>query len=670
MMPRQGESCRVVRDQILDWVETARPGAPTDWVVRGGAGGAESGLLVDLRRDIKASGRAAPILVAPPRGFSDSAAAALVQIGEQLHEQKLITGQLDRLREKSPWRDKLNLVGHWLNDNAGRLVLICDDPSDWAPTAEDGYSLRHADSVRTLIGQIPNLRRIVGGEGLTSNFRESRLNPAASDAMFSPSTRSEVWGEAADHAGYISEQYPDIRSRAPFEVRLLIALSRLSEAAFSRHLRIRTNASELISALFRQLKTESSLLPPLLRRAALLRRPMRDDLLSLIGMDNLSRLDREILHCLLERRDDAYAMHWSLARFARQDVHLPDTEVEQIHRDVAAYFTDRAGKRSNTLLSDSMEAYHHGVESGTAENLKPFFTDQLNARARRLSQQGEHEAAAKLFQQSINWDKDDDYAHHYYAYNLDYLGKDSPEVDAHYKDALHIDPKNTWWWSRRINFLLTVGRIPEAKEAWDDTRAIFDRRKDQAYYDGLHKWIARLLIELGRLDFAEEILADVPGGIRAAAHFRALEGYLTHMRSAQMQQAVFPLTIPPEEWWLGPKLNPRLNDQNVPLLRWLPARVDECDTETVHLTAAIPPALDQSPTYGGLSMQRKDFEAAWKRGPGEELRAGRYVELAYYSGEDKPIIRSHPDGAWDEKDLPPMNPPDTARYLRRLGLLR
>lgn len=671
------EAADTVRSDILEWVsDTGRH--PLDWVVRGEAGSGKSHLLARLVQDIATETNAKPILVAPPAGSQDSAGAALVQIGEQLRSHGVINGECSFLKERRPWREKLDKVGQWLETNASDLVVICDDPDNWAPSScEDGYSPRHVTAVKTLIGQTAGLRRIVSGsEGLSPRrFRQGRLDPfSTTRAAFTKSAIFSEWGRLAPIAQGIQEDHPEILTYMPLEARLLVAIRILAPKAFVRQIKVRKRTNELLSVLDRHLKTERSRLPTVWRLAALLRRPFQADTLDRIGAKKLPQEERDVLfHCLLDRRGFEYSMHKYLCMYAREHFHISDDEIKQGHKNLAIYFADRSRGKSDTFLSDSMEAYHHGLESGILNNIQPMFTDQLNMHGRMLSLQGKHDRAAELFHHSIQWDKDDDYAHHYYAYNLDYNGKKSKEVGEHYEVATEIDPRNTWWWSRRINFLITIGWIAEAKAVWEEARTHFERRQDADYYDGLHRWVARLLIELGQLDFAESILNDVQEPYRKQAHFRALLDYLISARHAQRRRAVFPLGVPHEKWWIGPQLHKAVNDVGQHLVRWYPGRVDECDTDNVRLTIATPPATpDAEPVYSLLFMKREAFENAWKKEEDDRLAAGRYVELAYF--QDKPdkenlIIRAHPDEEWDEKDLPDIDPPDTARYLRQRGLL-
>lgn len=670
MAMRDPEAADAVRSRILDWVPNAGTGnSPLDWVVRGSAASGKSHLLAQLYQDIAQAGVAKPILVAPPISSQDSAGAALVQIGEQLRSHGLINGEFESLREMCPWRDKLERVGNWLEVHASSIVVICDAPGDWAPTnREDGYSPRHAEAVKALIGQTAGLRRIVSGSGELNSRRywQGRLDPSATTrAAFSMSMVASEWGLE------ITQKHPDILSYMPLDARLLVAIGSLDPKALKRQLKARRITSELLGVLERHLQTQRSVLPKVWRLATLLRRPFTADALDDIGAQGLSSEEKKILfNCLLDRRGKNFSMHRYVSVYAQEHIYISERSIEQAHSKLAHYFVNR--KCDDTILSDSMEAYHHGLEGGVIDHVKPMFTDQLNARGRMLSKQKKYDDAAMVFSESMKWDDEDDYAHHYYAYNLDFVGKKSPEVDKNYKAATDIDPKNIWWWSRRINFLITVGRISDAESAWEEARAQFAHRQDAEYYDGLHRWVSRLLVEVGRLDFAESVLKDVSDVHRGKPHFRAVENYLISMRSAQARRAVFPLGIAPETWWAAPHLHQSVNDLGERLIRWLPGRVDECNTDHVVLTVAKPATSDAPPVYGILSMKRREFEIAWKHEPGDSLAAGRYVELAYYdsgSGSERLLVRAYPDEAWDEKDLPSLDPPDTARYLRQRGLL-
>ena len=55
-------------------------------------------------------------------------------------------------------------------------------------------------------------------------------------------------------------------------------------------------------------------------------------------------------------------------------------------------------------------------------------------------------------------DLTDDYAHHYRAFNLDWIAEDQPTIESEYQRAIELNPRHPWWHSRWINYLITVGK--------------------------------------------------------------------------------------------------------------------------------------------------------------------------------------------------------------------
>src|SRR5690606_4074472 len=125
-----------------------------------------------------------------------------------------------------------------------------------------------------------------------------------------------------------------------------------------------------------------------------------------------------------------------------------------------------------------MEAFHHASKSGDqalCDELRVFFVVQLDALGRRLSIRARREqrrelygAAATIFERALELDPGDDYAHHYLAFNLDVEGKDAQRVEEHYRQAVELQSNIVYWWSRYVTFLITRGRMAEARRAWDD----------------------------------------------------------------------------------------------------------------------------------------------------------------------------------------------------------
>ena len=127
------------------------------------------------------------------------------------------------------------------------------------------------------------------------------------------------------------------------------------------------------------------------------------------------------------------------------------------------------------------------------EELRPYFADQLDALGRALSRDFQrYRDAARYFERACKWEPEDDYAHHYLAYNLDIEASRPGDVEVHYQKAIELAAENAWWHVRWITYLVTRGRTAAAWVAWGealDALGLPDPDADPWVYENLHLWV-------------------------------------------------------------------------------------------------------------------------------------------------------------------------------------
>jgi len=274
-----------------------------------------------------------------------------------------------------------------------------------------------------------------------------------------------------------------------------------------------------------------------------------------------------------------------------------------------------------------------------------------------------------VFRQAIRWDDRNHYAHHYLAYNIDWLATDPALAESEYRRAIQLNPEHPWWWSRWINFLITLGRAREAREEWAravEALQLVAGEGPETVYQSLHLSVARLLIHRAQLDFADAVLHETPVSLRRNdRRFGALDNLLAALREAERARSLFPLKVTFNDRWTDkPHLDfPRKQD----IVKWFPAQVDAVSDETIRLVMGKLADDGQRVEYGHVELQRSRFDAAAMDEPSRELAPGRFLELAFYGAEETLRIRSHPDQPWESPDLPPIDP-EPRRYLRKAGI--
>lgn len=689
-IPALPEVERLVGD-LADEVAKAKPSAKALWHIWGPATAGKSTALGLLGARLRERGLV-PILIAPPARTLDAGPLALVEAATGLARGALIDGQLESIRsEKVTWSEKLASVAEWTQGAGDRVVLLCDEPGAWPSAAsEDVYFASHArEAAVALVGTL-TCRRVVAGDlpaGVTPAHR-TPLGTASDPAAWLRDARA--WGSLAPAALELLDRIgEDLRRRSPLEIRLLVALVALRTVDdVARWWATQPGRRDISRRLAATVEQEGRRQGPFLKEAwarlSLVRRPIADDLLGQIAGPAPDATGEALLrNCLLYSDSDGHILHWSLRLDAREHAWWDDARERAVHRALAEYYTGRFRRRSGTAdpgaLLDELEAYHHATLSGDAsllDGLRPYFADQLDALGRTLSRDFKrYDEAARVFERACAWEPQDDYAHHYLAFNLDILAERPDNVETHYQEAIKIAPGHAWWHSRWITYLVTRGRMDEAHRAWNealDALGLPDPNADPWIYENLHLWVARLLVHRGRLDFANDVLRDISPIVRQwqpgiAAIARRLEALL----EARRARAVFPLNIPPDRWWSGPHLCPQRRSSGAELVRWMAGRVDALDEKEVHLHVAEPPAAaGGSPSYGFLSIPVADFDRWTRDERAGELAAGQFVELAWYGNEaEAPMIRVHRELTWEDPDLPPLFP-DPTRYLRKAGWVK
>jgi hypothetical protein len=676
---------QALTDEILATVPSFR----SFWQVSAPAGAGKSRLLALLQRNLDRHALV-PVLVAPSFRSLDAGPTALMQVGVGLKSRGRINGQLDTLTEPGrPWSTKIQGIQRWLNDEKQDVILLCDEPLLWpSEISEEVRARDHSLNVfRALVEAVP-CRRVIAGflpPESRGHMRRPLALGAPPEALGESYARS--WGDLAATAVELLAALGDWPlHRSLLELDLLVAcaiatdvpavIRRLPEAATAR------DAARLLADALTG-RADMAAVCRTWARLALLRAPFDREALGRVSeVPSTGPQAWLVGRALLAANGPILSMHEVLRSEGRTRDWLSQEQRGQTHQQFARYYKDRfenrASRNAPEAILDEMEAFHHAASAPDRTTLtafRAFFVDQLHTLGRVLSRDvRDREGAVAVFERAVEWDAEDDYGHHYLAFNLDVLGKHPQRVEEHYRRAIELDPLNVWWRSRWINFLITRGRMPEAQAAWNaatDALGLPDQDADPSVYESLHIWVARLLVHRGQIDFAEKVLRGIPPEVfQDHPGLRAIQRKLRFLVEAARTRVVFPLTIPPERWWRGPHLCALQTESGKQLRRWLPGRIQEIDDDGVHLVVAEPPSEQGEqagqPRFLSMSFSFADFDSCSRDEPSSKLKAGRFVELGVYGDEEILVIRIHRPGRSEDQDLPPLFP-DPVRYLRGDG---
>jgi len=593
------------------------------------------------------------VLIAPPEG-DDAAAIGLSQLAAQLDPSGKL---LATMREPSnPWRAKLDAALDTMRAQAAGTVVLIDHHLPSEPSFITSVFTRRA---RELVDELiaSATARVVAGNAAvgSEDFVVTVSTHDDPATLLAP----ERWGMLADAATALSQHAGSFVDFSPLDLRLRVLLVSVGMPA-REAATLRIAPHDAVRRWLDRLRN-SARVRTTLGRLALVRTGFDASLLERIGFDALPADQQIALRAgLIFGDDDDLRLHETIAHSARASEWLD--EPTAAHRLLADWHHLRfqrhnADRHVNDATRHEMEEIHHLTEARDARTLLErslWFVEQYDALGRALSLGKKYDDAITAYGRAIAFDDTDDYAHHYRAWNLDVLGREASYVEAGYRRARELRPEHAWYQGRFISFLATRGRIREARAGWDAALAeLFGGGPAVTpdVYRELHGEVARLLLHRGRLDFAEQVLEDVPHRFRREPWCDALTRLLTMLREAERDEVVFPPSIPLDERWSGPHLVS--DEERLRVRSWMAGRVSAVDSE-VHLRMGGPDGLEWR------DVELTEYRAL--AGQHETPRAGTYIEwLTYLDGQQRILtyrLTGFQDGA-----LPKLFPnPD--RYLR------
>jgi tetratricopeptide (TPR) repeat protein len=454
-----------------------------------------------------------PVVVSPPPRDMDTGAAALVQIGEALQQHGFLNGELAMLEDpQRRWSEKLSATLGWVEHNKQDVVLLCEEADKWTvpPTADESfspYSNRHVQEVVDAIHVRLHCRRV-----LTSSSPQAAKSDRRYDLRWdtNPSwllEATDTWGSDLEPLAHElhSRLGANLAVATPLEIRLLVTLAAVTSVPevavfYSQWPDCHTIVRKLATSM--GARKEFSRLRTFWSQLALCRETMEQEMLDFLGAGRLEPQEQAVLYYgLLFRQEGRYELNHVLRFHDSVISWLSPEQRITTHRRLSEYYASKIGSNGAAYRCRQLEAFHHASQVGEPDTLKrfrPLFVDQLNKLGRTLSKEARNfAAAAEVFRLAIQWDDHNDYAHHYLAYNVDWLANDPGLAETEYRRALEVNPEHPWWWSRWINFLITLGRAREAREEWAravDVLRLVGGEGPETVYQSLHLSVARLLI--------------------------------------------------------------------------------------------------------------------------------------------------------------------------------
>jgi tetratricopeptide (TPR) repeat protein len=660
--------------QLVEALPGHDVGPASLWQVDGVATAGKSSCLRMMATLLEQQGKLKPILVAPPMRNLDTGPSALADVAVGLAGHGLLNGDLGAWTEGgASWSERLDLISSCIARHDD-VVLLCDEPRSWgANRGTDDFFARRSFDASLFICGLP-CRRVVTGQlpvpGKPVDITE--LRPAATD----PSWLRDGWGVLQDAANEVAESSLLGEPLTALEIRLVVAATSLTSLSTVSEWIVSDRSPRAIASQFATLIAENKRhrrLWDAWLRLSLTRRAFDPSMLSEIALSGLSDLERDIvLNCLLFGEQQlrlhdllrGQAAKWRAENRAKSAMKkllaATNRKLFKLHQQrFDAFVTDGDAR----ALIESMEAFHFASATGDMDliaSAKPTFVEQLDALGWSLSyEHRKYAEAVKAFEQALVWDDEDDYAHHYLAYNLDRLGERAEEIEGHFRRAIGLNGDHPWWRARLVTFLISRGRVTEAMHAWEDALLALGVDEDDASpqpYESLHIWVAGALLQAGEPRLSREVLDAIPPWVHPQLELYATLDQRTDalLEIGEGGPVVPAWRLRPRWWQDGPeRLQYRLGGDER-LVRWLAARVESKDQSGINIRAAVlEQGQKEEPVIAWSEIDLDSFDVMCRDDvSAKELRAGTFLEVGVYALPGKQakhaetIIRVLPSRVW------------------------
>ena len=548
------------------------------------------------------------------------------------------------------WKQKVDvLVQALAPDRDRRVAILVDDP--WLGSPDDAPSMfaEHSADLLDRLERVPQLALVLSMSDRPLRGTVVDL-PVAADPQAVLS--ADRWQSSPCHdaaARIRASGYPRLDRMSPVELRLAVALTAKGMSAGNALQHAASGPRGLVRAVIESLG--NARLRQALLRLSIMRTPFDeatfDELLGMVSTGERAL----VLDTLLFRTNEGLVVPELVLHEARERLQtLSAAALTAAHRTAAAFHERQFGAATNEddvagATRHEMEVIHHLTEAGDAAAVlgrSIGFVEQYDKLGKTLSIRGvrAHQRkwlslAVQAYARALIHDPEDAYAHHYRAYNLDILASQADAVEQDYRRALELRSDHVWHHGRLICFLVTCGRAIEAHDAWDEALRVLDGvRRHSWLFRELHRPVARLLLHRGRLDFAREVLADVPEPM-GGTWLTPMTTLLAQLSEAEVDQLVFPASVVPAQRWGGPHLLIS-EEERTRLVRWMPGRIERANGEIVIRCA------ESSTKFLRRTLSHEKFRAACPGAPPAIPPAGTFLELLRFKGQAGEVIRCHP----------------------------
>jgi tetratricopeptide (TPR) repeat protein len=220
----------------------------------------------------------------------------------------------------------------------------------------------------------------------------------------------------------------------------------------------------------------------------------------------------------------------------QRELPISSVQLASTHAALAAHYKAADGAVSPSKLdpprtSAWCEKVHHLGHAGR-DSSKSWAEQDLPSpefywdRGRRLSiGESDFRNAAEVYRRCAERFPDDDYAWHYFAWNLHRARGATGEVEAGYRRAVKLAPENPWWNARLVTLLAATGKAKESRAEWKEAVQRVDPEGEEVRHGpwlslNFHFLVCREWLRAGRAAWAAEVVRLVPLAQRKTGPWR------------------------------------------------------------------------------------------------------------------------------------------------------
>ena len=624
-----------------------------------------------------------PIIVAPPPRQLDTAALALADVAASLSALGLAPMNLQTWLEPRTWWERLSLVQEWIAEAAGsdQIVLLVDDPLQWAISDSHEISWRVRSAVDSFLADSTSVRRVVvrtdgrdrGGETSVPCHQATDLLKDEAD-----------WGAALSPVvADLRQTLPEIATESPVAVGLAVGLAAVtSPDHVTEFWSPGTATSRIADELARTVSQDRRLLQLWASWLswAMPRRPVPNEWVSDFARPILAN---EVLQAVLERCLLTWDDETALVREARAaSWRVPEDERVAYVRSAAAspLYRRYVEAMDQTMANKSLESCLFAAEALNLTRRVPEarsieaapvpFSDHLNNVGTASLVASDWTTAASAFSLALEQDPEDALALHYLGFSLDNEAREPRRVERSYEQALRLNPTHVSWHERLVSFLVVQARVNDAADRFETSRGQLladDGDASVEVYAQFHLPIAANLLRRAELPLTARVLDTIPEWVHERlAGLRSQQHRLAVLGNAAKEPSCVPADRATEEWWKQPELLGEQDSDGRPLQVWLAATVEATSSLGLDLHVAII-KVGQRPRFGTTTM---DWETVLARAEdltrSKGLDVGDFLEIGYYGPgaelSNDPVIRILPRRDWVLGIETPLDP---TRYISR-----